>query len=490
MKRVSFGFAVVAVVVLLVAGGCWWLECGASVVPDVQAAELRPGGDTTVSIEPLASFILPAANLDVAKKPNFYAGKSLAEFPWVIAPSSTTARDGLGPLYNQRACLDCHINGGRGRMPDSDHSTLFAGVLRLSVPGDNAVLGVVPEPTYGTQFQSQSTSLVHQLGLDASEHPSVGSLPPEGQVHISWVTQTFRYPDGGEVELRKPNITLSELGYGPLQPNTLKSLRIAPPLVGMGLLEMVKQSDIDKLADPKDRNHDGISGRINMAWDFETHKPSPGRFGYKANIASVRTQVAAAMHSDLGISNPIFPTQPCTRKETACLKRPTGDSRGGHELPENLLHLLVRFTMEVGVPERRKPTHPKVLRGRKLFYLSGCAGCHHPSFTTGVSADYPALSEQTIWPYSDLLIHDMGPGLSDGRPDYQASGREWRTAPLWGVGLSQAVNGSGNYLHDGRARTLEEAILWHGGEAKQSRSQFAHLGQEDREALISFVRSL
>jgi CxxC motif-containing protein (DUF1111 family) len=228
-----------------------------------------------------------------------------------------------------------------------------------------------------------------------------------------------------------------------------------------------------------------------MVWDFETNNPRPGRFGLKANKASLRFQVAGALQGDMGISNSVFPEQPCTDKQVSCNQSANGnDKETGLEISDELLALMVDFNMSIGVPERRKPDHPLVLQGRELFYQARCDACHTPAYITGTDADYPHLSEQVIWPYTDLLLHDMGEALSDGRPDYQASGSEWRTAPLWSVGLSQAVNGSKNFLHDGRARSIEEAILWHGGEAEDSRNNFSTFNKEQRQALLAFVRSL
>ena len=471
------------------------LSDGNGDVPTINESENSPGGETTVSIKPSPSLMLPASNLVTEKRPDFHAGKALAHQPWVIAPSSTDARDGLGPLYNTRTCLVCHTNGGRGHMPDDNQKVLFTNFLRLSIPGFDPVNGVIPEPVYGDQIQSQSTAISHQLGnfktsatTDNAEKNK--GVPPEAYVYINWLETTFTYPDGEKTHLRKPEIDIRNLGYGDLHPDTLISLRNAPPIHGAGLLEMIKQSDIDKNADPDDHNKDGISGRVNMTWDFETNQPRPGRFGLKANKASVRFQVAAALQGDMGITNPVFPDQPCTEKQILCNKSRHGNNKDGIEIAEKLLQLMVNFNMSIGVPERRKPNHPVILEGRKLFYKTQCNACHTASYTTGNSIDFPHLSGQTIWPYTDLLLHDMGEALADGRPDYLATGSEWRTSPLWSVGLSQAVNGSKNFLHDGRARSIEEAILWHGGEAENSKNIFSKLNKAQRQALMAFVRSL
>lgn len=466
-------------------------ENNAQAIPDIKPAELKPGGDTTVSIKPAPSLMLPANNLAIEKKPDFHAGKALAHQPWVKAPTITDARDGLGPVYNTRTCLVCHANGGRGHMPTDNQQLLFTNFLRLSIPGFDPVHGVIAEPMYGDQLQSQSVALSHQLRAHIDKDSVKKEVPPEGYVFINWHKKTFTYPDGQTANLRKPEIDIQNLGYGEMHPDTLMGIRNAPPIHGVGLLELIKQADIDKNADPEDNNKDGISGRINTVWDFEKNQPTPGRFGLKANKASVRFQVAAALQGDMGITSSVFPTQPCTEKQTLCNATIDGnDKQTGIEISDKLLALMVNFNFNIGVPERRKPNHPMVLQGRELFYLAQCNACHTPSYVTGTDEAFPHLSQQEIWPYTDLLLHDMGEGLADGRPDYLASGSEWRTAPLWSVGLSQAVNGSKNFLHDGRARNIEEAILWHGGEAQNSTDYFVNLSKDQRLALMAFVRSL
>ncbi len=488
MKKPAIIASFIAILFLVVV---WFTSSPTHKIPAIKASEENPGGNTTVSIKPSASLMLPAKNLAQDKKPNFHAGKALAHQPWVKAPTITNARDGLGPLYNTRTCLVCHANGGRGHMPENNEQLLFTNFLRLSIPGSDPVNGVIPEPVYGDQLQSQSIALAHQLRAQegVATTPST-EAPPEAYVYINWLEKTFTYPDGEKINLRKPEIDIRNLGYGKMQPDTLMGIRNAPPIHGVGLLQMISQSDIDKNADPNDENNDGISGRVNIAWDFDKNQPAPGRFGLKSNKSSVRFQVAGALNGDMGISSSVFPDQPCTDKQTLCNQSIHGNDENGHEISDKLLKLMVDFNMSLGVPERRKPNHPMVLQGRNLFYNTACHSCHQPEYTTRASKEYTHLSQQHIWPYSDLLLHDMGEALTDNRPDYLATGSEWRTSPLWGVGLSEAVNGSKNFLHDGRARSIEEAILWHGGEAEKSKSDFTMLNKEDRSALIAFVKSL
>jgi CxxC motif-containing protein (DUF1111 family) len=285
-------------------------------------------------------------------------------------------------------------------------------------------------------------------------------------------------------------LELDDLAYGALAPDTRLSLRVAPPIHGAGLIELIDQRDIDALEDPGDANHDGITGRANRVWDFRGKRTAKGRFGYKANRPTLEVTVAAAFAEDMGITSSLFPEQPCTPSQRDCRAQPHGAPPGAVELSDELLALVVAFNRNLGVPRRATLEHRRQLGGRRLFHEAGCAGCHHPGFETLPSREHPHLGAQAIWPYSDFLLHDMGPELADDRPDYEASGREWRTPPLWGVGLSAAIAGAESYLHDGRARTLEEAVLWHGGEADLARQRFAALTRAQRDELLSFVASL
>lgn len=487
---------------VLVIGACE--QSSNKTIPPEVDAEAQPGGDSTVSYKPFPSFMLPAANLPVAQRPNFYAGKALAHQPWIKAPTITTARDGLGPIYNARSCLGCHVNGGKGVVPADGDSPLFAAFVRLSLPGLDTINGAVPEPVYGNQIQAQSVALFHQLHQQMPKNALSRRIetPPEAYVYIDWQDKAFDYPDGNALSLRYPSIRLENLGYGDLHSDALVTVRNAPAIHGMGLLELIDQQAIDAGADADDSNGDGISGRVNQVWDFEHKKTVPGRFGWKANRANLRIVTAAAFAGDIGISNPIFPGQPCTDKQRLCQQTANGNDDEGVELPEHLLALVVDFTRNLAVPKRRNKNSDAVKKGRQLFYQSGCHACHTPSFVTqtidGSSggsqlahlSHLPHLQGQTIWPYTDLLLHDMGEGLADGRPDYLASASEWRTPPLWGAGLNSRVNGNSFFLHDGRAQSIEEAIVWHGGEAEKSQKQFIALPATDRQALIQFVQSL
>jgi CxxC motif-containing protein (DUF1111 family) len=294
--------------------------------------------------------------------------------------------------------------------------------------------------------------------------------------------------------LRVPGYSIVDLGYGPLAPGTMISPRVAPPMIGLGLLEAVPDEEILANADPDDADHDGVSGKPNHVWSRELDKVTLGRFGWKAGVPTIAEQTAAAANGDIGLSTPLIPAPSgdCTDKQKECLDAPNGNSPQYQnvELGEDLFKLIVFYSHNLAVPARRKPDDPEVLKGKALFASIGCASCHKPKFVTGDAPGQPHLSHQLIWPYTDLLLHDMGEGLADNRPDGEASGSEWRTAPLWGIGLTETVNGHTLFLHDGRARNLAEAILWHGGEAQASRDAFAKLSKQDRERLIAFVNSL
>jgi CxxC motif-containing protein (DUF1111 family) len=374
-----------------------------------------------------------------------------------------------------------------------------ATLVRISLPGRDEYDRPIPEPVYGDQLQPKSTSLAHLLsdraGADVHEETVA-----EASVELRWRTSQFEYPDGVTVALRTPEVLVSQLGYGQIDAAASLTLRHAPSLVGVGLVDRIPVAELEARADPDDRDEDGISGRLNRVWDPEVQERRAGRFGWKAHQPSLRTQIAAAFVADMGITSRLFPNQPCTQAQARCLAEPHGEDASGVEISEDLLELVVFFNASLGVPERRKPHDPLVLQGGEVFQRLGCAACHTPHLRTGLDPDAPHLSEQDVWPYTDTMLHDLGAGLADGSEaraqDSPADTRgpattsEWRTAPLWGIGLALAVDASVGFLHDGRARTVEEAILWHGGEAASSRGEFVRASVEERRALVAFVRSL
>jgi CxxC motif-containing protein (DUF1111 family) len=443
-------------------------------------AEVMQGGATTVEKTGTEAFSLPSANLTSTRLLAFNVGNSFFRNPWVIAPSSTTARDGLGPLFNTNTCQGCHIKDGRGHPPLGDASNAVSMLVRLSIPAqpDNVQHsehllhdGVVPEPVYGGQLQDMA-------------NPGIAA---EGRIRIVWEPRALQFSDGTAIELIKPVLQITDLAYGDLHPDTLFSARIAPPMIGLGLLEAISDEDLLAHEDPDDKNADGISGRANRVWNKETQGTVMGRFGWKAGQPSLVQQDAGAFAGDMGLTSRLAHSDDCTPAQTGCVQAPNG---GDKEVSDNILDSVLFYSRNLAVPARRHANSPDVLRGKKLFNDAGCAACHIPSFTTRPDAAEPELANQRIFPYTDLLLHDMGEGLADHRPDFLASGNEWRTPPLWGIGLTQDVNGHTRFLHDGRARNVMEAVLWHGGEAETAQKNVLAMKKADRDALLAFLDSL
>ena len=456
----------------------------------LEPGEDLPGGAATTHKTPNRdAFGHFSTGMSLAREADFKIGNAIFRKLWVSAPASTQASDGLGPLYNARGCQNCHLRDGRGHAPAANwpQDSAVSMILRLSVPPQTAEherlladrrIGIIPEPTYGAQLQNYAVR-----GHDA-----------EGRMHFTYVEQPTPLADGTTVRLRRPTYTITDLAYGPLHPKTMISPRVAPQMIGLGLLEAIPEVQLRAGADPDDADGDGISGRAADAWSLEFGRVMLGRFGWKAGNPTIRQQSAEAMVIDLGLSNPLFalPSGDCTPAQKVCLEAPNGNSprHDNLEVSGKLLDFLTFYAQNLAVPARRAPADPQVLAGKSLFQAIGCAACHKPSFVTGDVAGQPHLSGQAIWPYSDLLLHDMGAGLADHRPEGAADGREWRTPPLWGIGLTQTVSEHTFFLHDGRARSLEEAIVWHGGEAQRARDRFSGLSAQQRAALIAFLKSL
>lgn len=446
-----------------------------------EPGEARSGGATTVRKTDQNAFSLPSANLPPSRRVDFSVGNSFFRSPWVIAPSTTTARDGLGPLFNTNACQNCHIKDGRGHPPTPDAANAVSMLVRLSIPDSPAYanvieqLGVVPEPIYGGQFQDMA----------------VPGVTPEGKVRVEYTPLPIRFKDGTEVELRKPVLQFTQLGYGPMHPDTRFSARVAPPMIGLGLLEAIPEEAILANAAAQAKENNGIKGRVNRVWDDELQKTVAGRFGWKAGQPNLNQQNVHAFSGDMGLTTSLRPFDDCTDAQTACKQAPNGDGPDGEpEVSDNILRLVLFYTRNLAVPARRGVNDEQVLAGKNLFFQAGCQSCHTPKYTTAANAAEPELANQVIRPYSDLLLHDMGDGLADHRSEFQASGRDWRTPPLWGIGLTQAVSGHTQFLHDGRARNLLEAVLWHGGEAQQAQQQVLSFNAEQRAALLAFLSSL
>ena len=448
-----------------------------------EAGEVYPGGKTshTRRIDKWA-YSHPTTHMTAERKLDFTLGKALFKRLWASAPTTTQAADGLGPLFNARACLQCHKGNGRGKPQKQTGETDPSFFLQLSLPSpikpQKTTHTLLPEPVYGHQLQPFA----------------IRGLPGEGDVQITYESIRVPLADDEIITLRKPHYEIIQLNYGQLHPDTMMSPRIAPPLIGLGLLGAIHPQDLEALADPDDNDQNGISGRINIVWSQEHHALMPGRFGWKASTASINEQTQKAFFLDMGLSTPLFNSGAgeCTPAQTDCRFLPDGNSPQYENLEahSDIVHWTALYTRNLAVPQRRKLNDPRVLNGKQLFYQSGCTGCHHPKFITRKDPTDPEHARQLIWPYTDLLLHDMGEGLADHRPVAGASGREWRTAPLWGIGLSKTVNGNDYFLHDGRARTLLEAILWHGGEAASSRKKVVNMTRTQRADLILFIESL
>ncbi|MDC9825446.1 di-heme oxidoredictase family protein [Devosia sp. ZB163] len=429
-------------------------------------------------------FSFSSANLTFEQEEQFKLGNALFRKLWVSSPASTEASDGLGPLFNARGCQNCHLKDGRGHTPSGAGDNAVSMFLRLSVPAhgeaDQQALAegakVIPEPTYGGQLQDFA----------------VQGLKPEGRMAISYTDEPVTLGDGTVVTLRRPDYSVTDLAYGPMADDVMLSPRVAPQMIGLGLLEQVPAEDILANADPDDRDGDGISGRANFATEEGVRQL--GRFGWKAGTASIRAQSADAFAGDIGIATPpvMKPHGDCTAAQADCLAAPTGEQErlGPSEAPDPVLELVTFYSQNLGVPQRRNVGNPEILRGKQAFYEANCISCHTPKFVTSRDAPTPAHRFQLVWPYSDLLLHDMGDGLADHRPEGEADGYEWRTPPLWGIGLTETVSGHTEFLHDGRARNLTEAILWHGGEAQAARDAFAQMSKSERDDLVAFLESL
>lgn len=401
----------------------------------------------------------------------FVNGNSFNRNSWVVAPSSTPARDGLGPLLNASACASCHILDGKGSPFNSQGQLSQSILFRLSVPGAGTHGEPLPDPNYGGQFNPRSIP-----GVDA-----------EGDVTVSYTELPGTYPDGTSYSLRKPTYLFSNLNYGPMT-GTLISPRTAPNMIGVGLLDAISEAAILANADPNDGNGDGISGKANFVWNQKKQQKVIGKFGWKANEPTAEQQTAGAFRGDIGITSSIFQKEDLTEFQFSNYgDLPNG---GDPELEEKTLQDVVFYIRTLAVPARRNWQDTEVLKGKELFTKANCSGCHAPKMLTGSDVEPVYLANQTIRPYTDLLLHDMGEGLADHRPDFEASGTEWRTAPLWGTGLQYKVNKHTFMLHDGRARNVEEAILWHGGEAEKAKKAFMNYSRIERSQLLKFIDSL
>jgi CxxC motif-containing protein (DUF1111 family) len=442
----------------------------ASDLAAAEPGEEYSGGDTTVFDDTRAAFSIPDRSLSPAHRTPFFVGHSFFNENWVAAGGTVTSRSGLGPLFVNRSCSACHFKDGRSEplRPDLAMETM---VVRISIPGTNNYGGPKPVPAYGIQLQTRA----------------LPRISPEAGIVLRFENIDGTYGDGEPYTLRRPVFTITNLGYGPMPSNIMVSPVAAPSVFGTGLLEAVPEETLRQLAEKESERGDGISGKINWVWDMTANQFAPGRFGWKAEQPTIAQQCASAFSEDMGLTTEMIPRENYTAAESVCASMP----RGGHpEVSHDIFNDVVVYCHTLAVPARRDWTNDIVLRGKRLFSELDCTACHVPDLETGEYPDYPELSRQNIHPYTDLLLHDMGEGLADHRQVYLATGEEWRTAPLWGIGLVKTVDNHTLFLHDGRARNLAEAILWHGGEAKNSKERFRRMDKADRDALIAFLNSL
>ena len=434
--------------------------------------ELFPAGKGTTEDFSVHAFSHPMSGTRGNDRRAFVVGNSFFKSAWVSSPASTPLRDGLGPIYNATSCTSCHHLDGRGKgLPNSKGNTDISLLFRIKEINEKGALE--KHPVYGDQLQP--------FGIE--------DVNGEGNVEVSFKSIEGSYPDGQKYQLSKPIYDFSNLNYGTLSKKTVTSPRVGPQVIGLGLLENIPDAVLLKNEDPLDANKDGISGRANRVVSKLDGSTKIGRFGWKAASATLLEQNAAAFNGDLGITSSVFPEEECTQYQLDCLNSMTVD-----DLSDSILQRVTEYVQLLGVPKRRNFNDPDVQRGKEIFNKINCQSCHHASYQTGSSSNFDSLNNQKIYPYTDLLLHDMGDLLADDARNLQFEGiattREWRTPPLWGLGLIETVNGHSRLLHDGRARDFEEAILWHDGEARESKLSFMSLNESDRDRLIKFLKSL
>lgn len=466
--------------------------------------EIKQGGDTGISISSRESYSKPSSNMPASRKGNFFIGNAFFRQPWVIAPASTDSRDGLGALFNVAACQSCHIKDGRGHAPMSSEDDADSLLIRLAMPAttdeqrqqlQRSMIEKVEHPMYGGQLQDRA----------------IQGVPAEARISVQWTDKPVTFADGHVEALRAPTFNLTHPGYGEFDDELMVSPRIALPMIGLGLLEQIPDDDIKQQAisnnQAADKKGTAIRGKFNWVMDPQTGKTALGRFGWKAGQTKLLTQNQSAFNEDMGLTSTIRPIESCTPLQTACLQATTGaDEQGDGKPPVEVSDEVAKFvefyTRNLAVPHRRDADNKLVLAGKKRFYDMGCQSCHTPRYQLPkTDDDHLEQHGQVIYPYTDLLLHDMGDDLADrtiagklpaksAQVEFLANSYEWRTPALWGIGLAQTVDPQATFLHDGRARTLMEAVLWHGGEASKQQQKVLQLDKQGREELHAFLKSL
>ena len=463
--------------------------------------EVKQGGDTGISISSAESYSKPSSNLTASRKGHFFIGNAFFRQPWVIAPASTDSRDGLGALFNVAACQSCHVKDGRGHAPMTSDDDADSLLIRLAMPAttdeqrqqlQNSLIEKVVHPMYGGQLQDRG----------------IQGVPAEARIAVQWTDKPVTFADGHVETLRAPTFNLTKPGYGAFDDDLMVSPRVALPMIGLGLLEQIPDEAIKKQAvDNKNSTNGDISGKFNWVMDPQTGKHALGRFGWKAGQTKLITQNQSAFNEDMGLTSNIRPHESCMPTQTACMNATTGaDEQGNGKSPVEVNDEVAKFvefyTRNLAVPHRRDADDTLVLAGKKRFYDMGCQSCHTPRYQLPkTDDDHLEQHGQVIYPYTDLLLHDMGDDLADRtiagklpakniQVEFLANSYEWRTPALWGIGLAQTVDPQATFLHDGRARTLMEAVLWHGGEAQKQQQKVLKLDKQGRSELNAFLQSL
>ena len=472
--------------------------------------EIKQGGDTGISITSSESYSKPSSNITASRKGSFFIGNAFFRQPWVIAPASTDSRDGLGALFNVAACQSCHVKDGRGHAPMTSDDDADSLLIRLAMP-----------PTTDKQRQQLKDSLIEKVA-----HPMYGGqlqdrgiqgVPAEARIAVQWTDKPVTFADGHIETLRAPTFNLTSPGYGAFDEELMVSPRVALPMIGLGLLDQIPDADIKKQAISINKNNinknsakndsSDISGKFNLVMDPQTGKVALGRFGWKAGQTKLITQNQSAFNEDMGLTSNIRPHESCMPTQTACIKATTGADEQGNgkpavEVSDEVAKFVEFYTRNLAVPNRRNADDKLVLAGKKRFYDMGCQSCHTPRYQLPkTDDDHVEQHGQVIYPYTDLLLHDMGNDLADRtiagklppknlQVEFLANSYEWRTPALWGIGLAQTVDPQATFLHDGRARTLMEAVLWHGGEAKKQQQKVLMLDKQGRTELNAFLQSL
>ncbi|WP_426241240.1 di-heme oxidoredictase family protein [Psychrobacter sp. TWP2-1-2] len=463
--------------------------------------EVKQGGDTGISISSAESYSKPSSNLTASRKGHFFIGNAFFRQPWVVAPASTDSRDGLGALFNVAACQSCHVKDGRGHAPMTSDDYADSLLIRLAMPAttdeqrqqlQNSLIEKVVHPMYGGQLQDRG----------------IQGVPAEARIAVQWTDKPVTFADGHIETLRAPTFNLTKPGYGAFDDDLMVSPRVALPMIGLGLLEQIPDEAIKKQAvDNKNSTNGDISGKFNWVMDPQTGKHALGRFGWKAGQTKLITQNQSAFNEDMGLTSNIRPHESCMPTQTACMNATTGaDEQGNGKSPVEVNDEVAKFvefyTRNLAVPHRRDADDTLVLAGKKRFYDMGCQSCHTPRYQLPkTDDDHLEQHGQVIYPYTDLLLHDMGDDLADRtiagklpakniQVEFLANSYEWRTPALWGIGLAQTVDPQATFLHDGRARTLMEAVLWHGGEAQKQQQKVLKLDKQGRSELNAFLQSL